>query len=74
VGAKKCPIKITASMVVAGTKRMRESLDESQQSSADAWLVLEILETALAARRGGAGNSIAEPLKLKILADSLQRL
>ncbi len=43
-------IEITSEMVVAGVERLRESGDEFDQSSADAVVVLEILETALLAR------------------------
>ena len=67
-------IKITSAMVVAGVKRMRKSLDGVGQLSADAVVVLEILECALAVRRGGAGSSLTPQLKQRILADSLQRL
>ena len=67
-------IKITSAMVVAGVKQMRKSLDEFEQSSADALVVLEILEKALAARKGAAGSFLTPESKQKILIDSLQHL
>ena len=67
-------VKITSAMVVAGVKQMRKSRDEYDQSSADAVVVLEILETALLARRDGQQNCLTQPSRQKILTDSLQRL
>ena len=67
-------IEITSEMVVAGVKRLRETLYESEESSADAVVVSEILETALSARRGARRSLLAPPLKQKNLTDSQLRL
>ncbi len=67
-------LTITPEMVVAGVERMRKSVCESQQSSADVWVVLEILEDALAVRSVGARNFLTTESKRKILADTRQRL
>ena len=67
-------IEITPEMIVAGVKRLRKSLDESQQSSADAVVVFQILESALACQKGVGGNSLEPSIKQKILARSLRHL
>ncbi len=67
-------IEITSEMVLAGVERMRKSLGEASLGSGDVVLVLEILESALAARRGGTGSSLTHTSRQRILADSLQHL
>ena len=59
-------IEITPAMVVAGVKRMRKSLGEFEQSSADAVVVLEVLESALVARRDGTGSFLTPSSKQRI--------
>ncbi len=67
-------IEITSAMVVAGVERMRKSLGEASLGSGDVVVVLEILETALLARKGGTGNSLRPSSRQRILIDSLQYL
>ena len=67
-------IEITSAMVVAGVKRIRKSLGESSLGSGDAVVVLEVLETALLARKGGAGSSLSPSSRQQILVDSLRYL
>ena len=73
-GAPEGEIEITSEMVVVGVERLRESVGEFDQSSADAVVVLEILETALSVRPGGHNSFLAPSARRKILTDSLQRL
>ncbi len=67
-------VTITPAMVVAGVKRIRKSLGESSLGSGDAVVVLEVLETALLARKGGTGNSLTPSSRQQILVDSLRCL
>mgnify|MGYP001618083781 CR=1 FL=1 len=60
-------IEITPAMVVAGVKRIRKSLDEAGLGSAEAVVVLEILETALLAAPNGLRDSLTPETKLEIL-------
>ena len=73
-GAPNGEIEITSAMVVAGVERMRKSVDEFQQSSADAVVVLGILECALSVRLGGRKSFLTPSAKRKIPTDSLQYL
>jgi hypothetical protein len=61
-------IETTPEMIAAGVRRMRESLDESQQLSADFVVVLEILESALSARAGAHQNFRYSCARHQILA------
>ena len=67
-------IEITPAMVSAGVARMRRSLGEYEQSPGDFLVVLEILESALAAQKRGKRNSLTQSSKRKILTDVLRRL
>jgi len=67
-------IEITPEMVLAGLTRMRKSCAESEQSSGDVLVVLEMLESALCSREGGNKSCLTPSSKNKILADTLQYL
>lgn len=71
---KKEGIEITPKMVLARVKRMRESLDESEQSLEDALVVIEILESSLSVREGGTGSFLKPTERRQILSRSLQYL